>query len=240
MLVTLVLTEASVAVLCLLGLMLADPGEVRRTAETTRPVPREIAAALRSVTREQLLLRNVTDGEDSYCVRCFVWRRPERHGGGRRRLDGCTAEPVFHHCATCQRCVHDFDHHCGVFGRCIAGRGLRGNWKYFVALIAVGYCGAGTAAASLLAGAARCGGRGQWLGQKWWQVLLYAFATYVACCALACCASAAVWLANKARLSSSEAQSQPGGGTAGEQRGPIQRNAGLFSSPVWSPREVPL
>eukprot|EP00536_Pseudo-nitzschia_multiseries_P004577 jgi/Psemu1/10270/gm1.10270_g len=55
---------------------------------------------------------NNNENKGVYCTRCLVWRKPR---------DGPSSCSYFH-CAICQRCCAYHDHHCNVFGRCIAGR----------------------------------------------------------------------------------------------------------------------
>ena len=137
------------ALACLLGLMWGDPGTVERSAETCLPIPRLVIETLKS-GRSLDYLRNIRPAGSpassltmclesferaagnaagviesfDYCVRCCVWRPA-----------GC------HHCATCQRCVRQFDHHCNHLGRCIAGSGLSGSYKWFVGLVAAMWMG---------------------------------------------------------------------------------------------------
>lgn len=180
-LLCLIAAEAAVAIGCLAGLLLGDPGVVRRTQETCLPVPAEVAerlssgAPLRDEVAPMSGMTNIRDGDRSYCVRCFLWRdhapppaaceaySSRRDAFARRwcgmpeSWPGRRAEVAVHHCSTCQRCVRDFDHHCGVFGRCIAGRGLRGNMKFFLTIIGMGWAGAVTCGAAVVLGLLRGG-----------------------------------------------------------------------------------
>lgn len=115
--------EAIIAICCLLGVMWADPGVIRRSPKTCFPLPPEVRQAIKAgvPVDERLQLRNISDGRRSYCVRCLVWREDEE----------C------HHCSTCGRCVREFDHHCGVMGRCIAGDGFGGNMGFFKMLLSM-------------------------------------------------------------------------------------------------------
>lgn len=98
--------EAAVAFVSLLGLLFASPGVIRRSPATCLPIPSEVAQRIK-LNRSTAGMANMVHGDRIYCVRCLVWR-PSDAG-------------KVHHCNTCQRCVVEFDHHCGVFGRCIAG-----------------------------------------------------------------------------------------------------------------------
>ena len=93
--------EAACAIGCLLGIMWGDPGVVKRSEETCFPIPAEVAHRLRrGLSLEQM--GNVTEDGRTYCIRCLLWRP-----------GGLAGRSTVHHCGTCQRCVVDFDHHCG-------------------------------------------------------------------------------------------------------------------------------
>lgn len=139
--------EAAVALVCLRGVLRADPGVIQRSVERCSPVPE-------GPVRELLLegaassgpLENVEDQEHgSYCVRCFLWRRANEHA---------------HHCSICQRCVPFFDHHCNVLGRCIAGDRGGGNMNWFRILDAMGWSGLATLLLAALAAVPRGEGQG--------------------------------------------------------------------------------
>lgn len=126
-------SEAVVAYACLLGILFANPGNITRTPASCLPIPTEVADRIKQ-RRPMDGLPNLVNGDRTYCVRCLVWR-PQG--------------VAVHHCSTCQRCVVEFDHHCGVFGRCIAGkkpweRPFEGNMSYFMVIIGMAYAGAVT------------------------------------------------------------------------------------------------
>ena len=130
--------EAATAIVCLLGLMWGDPGTVKRSPETCFPLPELVAERLRN-GRPLDGVGNVHEDGRVFCIRCLVWRPDDSE---------------VHHCATCQRCVTHFDHHCGVFGRCIAGHGLfQGNMIYFNVIILMAVAGFITCIASFFVGA---------------------------------------------------------------------------------------
>jgi len=131
--------EALIACLCLVGLMFGDPGVVARSESRCWPVPDRVSRLLRAGFPIPADMENIEDSaHGTYCVRCLVWRD--------RDENAC-------HCATCQRCVKDFDHHCGVLGRCIAGRGiLQGNIGYCRGLITMTLTGVVTFVTALTLG----------------------------------------------------------------------------------------
>ena len=136
---SLIYAEALVALICLAGLAIADPGVIQRTPETCFPLPDQVQPWVNSFSeqkadndvstllveppQELYISHPEEDNQDTFCVKCLIWRKSKR---GVR----------YFHCAVCQRCVKYYDHHCSVFGRCIAGTGtLRGNYKFFVTII---------------------------------------------------------------------------------------------------------
>mmetsp|Transcript_5177 Transcript_5177/g.11256 ORF Transcript_5177/g.11256 Transcript_5177/m.11256 type:complete len:221 (+) Transcript_5177:191-853(+) len=145
----LICLEAVVALICLAGLMFGDPGVVQRSLETCLPFPQEVADRLAN-GESMNGMRNIVDGDRTYCVRCFVWRESAPPTSLFGSWVGATAMP--HHCSTCQRCILYHDHHCGVFGRCIAGRGMGGTMGYFMTIIAMAVAGFGTCLFSFVVG----------------------------------------------------------------------------------------
>lgn len=183
--VILIYSQIGLAVICLLGLLLVDPGVLKRTQMSCFPIPpqtQEWLAAVAAVGTPteakddaptlpssnspsprsnvqnqpfslapppppELYISSgsataTNDDGRIYCARCLIWRQPNIH---------------YFHCMTCQRCVAYFDHHCTVFGRCIGGNKshlgqflCRGNYRFFVGILAMGILGYLTTATVLL------------------------------------------------------------------------------------------
>jgi hypothetical protein len=146
----LIYTDALIALICLAGLFLTDPGVVQRSPETCFPLPPQVetwiqAHLLKTELNGDIIVEPPSElyipapeSLDTFCVRCLVWRKANNSG------------TKYFHCSTCQRCVQHFDHHCSFFGRCIAGKGLKGNYKYFVIIFGVGVLANWTTVISVL------------------------------------------------------------------------------------------
>ena len=75
-----VLAEAAVALLCLLGLMLGDPGTLRRSEARCTPIPAgEIREALLQGKPIPQSVGNQHDPDrGTFCARCLLWRQVRR------------------------------------------------------------------------------------------------------------------------------------------------------------------
>ena len=139
-------TLSLMALLCLLGIVFDDPGVIQRSSENCFPLPSMVNRALSNPEEhEPIPPHNISIDGDIFCTRCYVWRHrkvQQRSANSSAPSSSSTHPPCCkpsraYHCNICQRCVKDFDHHCSVFGRCIAGRGWNGNMKYFVTILVI-------------------------------------------------------------------------------------------------------
>mmetsp|Transcript_12842 Transcript_12842/g.26581 ORF Transcript_12842/g.26581 Transcript_12842/m.26581 type:complete len:376 (-) Transcript_12842:464-1591(-) len=139
----LIYAESLAALLCTTGILYADPCVAQRSEETCNPIPKAVESWVLSGDQPRPLgLDHYLRGADQriYCTKCLLWRKP-----------GVT----HFHCAICQRCCAYHDHHCNVFGKCIAGNmkfweGSAGNRTYFYGLLVSGAFGFFTVFASFL------------------------------------------------------------------------------------------
>jgi hypothetical protein len=84
---------ATVAIFCFLGVMLVDPGTLKRTPDLCFPQPEVVSNRLRN-GQSLVGLDNVKEDGRVFCIRCLLWR-PDTNKA--------------HHCSKCQRCVMHFD-----------------------------------------------------------------------------------------------------------------------------------
>ena len=163
----LVVVQTLAALLCLTGILYANPGVVPRTPATCFPIPEEMIPWLRQQQQQQQQRPSSSDSpcpvvnrpsepyltssssqdnnssRDTYCTRCLVWRRQPPFSATTTTTTTMMNQQSlpsisYFHCQVCQWCVSHYDHHCDIFGRCIAGTILQGNLAYFYGLLAVG------------------------------------------------------------------------------------------------------
>ena len=141
----LIYTESALALACMVGILYADPCVVKRSEETCNPLPLVVESWLLSGGENTTTtpyrprgLERYVQGSDRriYCTKCLLWRSAKKGISN-------------FHCAICQRCCAYHDHHCNVFGRCIAGNPRfwekgngnssgSGNLLYFYGILLVG------------------------------------------------------------------------------------------------------
>lgn len=100
---------------------------ISRSEMNSFPLPAEVDQLIRAGRPIATLPHNIESGNDTFCIRCLVWRRAGADAASARGVERARQRRRWkkshaHHCSVCQRCVKDFDHHCGVLGRCISGR----------------------------------------------------------------------------------------------------------------------
>lgn len=150
-------TISVTAMVCLVMIMRGPQDRVvRRSKATTEPLPPVVLQRLAAGESLDGLV-NIIDGDASFCVRCCVWRRPPPPEPTTAAVvTAClcvkiTQRRAVHHCRVCNQCCEAFDHHCGFFGRCIAGSFWHGggNMRPFMTVLLCGWSAGAVAAASV-------------------------------------------------------------------------------------------